>query len=475
MDPVSHFFSIIRGFLVRELSIKAGTDKAATVEGIKRDITFRGPTAWILAFSILIASIGLNVNSVAVIIGAMLISPLMGPILGVGLSLAINDWQTLGKSLRHFAIAIVLSIFTSAVYFALTPLDYEQSELLSRTRPTILDVLVALFGGFAGIIAGSRKEKSNVVPGVAIATALMPPLCTAGYGLANLNWSYFLGAFYLFFINSVFIALSTYLVVRYLKLPKVEHMELEKARKYRIGLITFLVLTIIPSVLIFWRVIQETRYIINAERFITENCYFDGSELISKKVIFHDTASVIDLYYIGSKVGKDKELYLNNKLKDYGISGKERFPSTKKTRIVLHQERDEDEMIQQRFTSMNKELKMSILEDIYTKNQALIQDKDLKIQLLEEELMKVRTMGVIPMEQMQKELTFHFKDVKKFSFANIIEVNSAGDSLTTDTIPSVLIKFKDRISSRTKANDLRTIGNWLQIRLDKDTVQVLEY
>ncbi|MEQ8324532.1 MAG: DUF389 domain-containing protein [Vicingaceae bacterium] len=475
MDPIRKSIALIKGFLISELSIKGGTDPEATIAGIKRDITFRGPAAWILAFSILIASIGLNVNSVAVIIGAMLISPLMGPILGVGLSLAINDWATLNKSLRNFAIAIVLSVLTSALYFSITPLDFEQSELLSRTRPTILDVLVAFFGGFAGIIAGSRKEKSNVVPGVAIATALMPPLCTAGYGLANLNWSYFLGATYLFFINSVFIALSTYLVVRYLKFPKIDQMEVNKARKYRIGLIAFLVVTIIPSIWIFYRVIQETRYVINAERFIAEQCFFDGSELISKKITYNDSASVIDLYYIGSKVDEDKELFMRDRLTDYRISGNERFPMTKKTKVIIHQERDEGERIQEGFSTLNKELKMSILEDIYTKNQTTIQDKDLKIQLLEDELTRVRTMGIIPMTQLQAEMTFHFKDIQKFSFANIIEVTSVNDTLRTDTIPSILVNFKPKTSRREKSVELKNISEWLSIRLDKDTVQVLEY
>ncbi|WP_346860462.1 DUF389 domain-containing protein [uncultured Draconibacterium sp.] len=209
----------IRRFLRSVLSINDGTDIPATIEGIKRDIGFRGPTAWILIFSIFIASIGLNINSTAVIIGAMLISPLMGPILGIGLSIGTNDFETLVRSLKNLGIAVSIALFTSTLYFIITPLTIEQSELLARTKPTILDVMVALFGGFAGILAGSRKEKTNVIPGVAIATALMPPLCTAGYGLATLKLSYFFGAFYLFFINSVFISLATFLVVRYLKFP----------------------------------------------------------------------------------------------------------------------------------------------------------------------------------------------------------------------------------------------------------------
>lgn len=472
-DPIKTAFFSIRRFFINVLSIKGGTDKKATVEGIQRDIVFRGPAAWILMFSIFIASIGLNINSIAVIIGAMLISPLMAPILGVGLSLATNDWQTLLKSLKNLGIAVLISLITSGVYFALTPLDFAQSELLNRTRPTILDVLVALFGGFAGIIAGSRKEKSNVVPGVAIATALMPPLCTAGYGLANLDMKFFLGAFYLFFINSVFIALSTYLVVRYLKFPKVEYLENVKAKRYRIGLSIFLLITILPSVLIFYGVIQETRYTINADRFINERCSFDGSELISKKITFNREESVIDLYYIGSRIDKEKELYLEDLLMEYGISGKEQFPMTENTKIVIHQERDDGDMIQQKFETMNEQLRLTVLEDIYTKNQALIKDKDLKIELLESELMKMKTMGMAPMDQLKKELDFHYDNVEKFSFANAVEVH--GDPPTIDTIPSLLIRFRPKTRSSTKKKELESIKEWLKVRFDKTEVQVIEY
>jgi uncharacterized hydrophobic protein (TIGR00271 family) len=205
MKEFGHFWIALKRLYNHIFGFEEGTDILSTIEGIKRDIVFRGHTAWILIFSILIASIGLNVNSTAVIIGAMLISPLMGPILGVGLSIGIFDFNTFVKSLKNFGIAILISLITSTLYFIITPLDIEQSEILARTKPTLLDVLVALFGGFAGIIAGSRKEKSNVIPGVAIATALMPPLCTAGYGLANLKFDYFLGAFYLF-LSTLFLS-----------------------------------------------------------------------------------------------------------------------------------------------------------------------------------------------------------------------------------------------------------------------------
>lgn len=213
------------------LNITDNAQREITIEGIKRDIDFKGFNVWILILAIFIASIGLNVNSTAVIIGAMLISPLMGPIMGVGLSIGINDLFTLKRSLRSFGIAVIVSLVTSTLYFSITPLSDAQSELLARTQPNLLDVFIAFFGGLAGILAGSRKEKNNVVPGVAIATALMPPLCTAGYGIGTGQWNYFLGAFYLFLINSIFIAIATSLVVRYLKFPLTELPDKRTERK----------------------------------------------------------------------------------------------------------------------------------------------------------------------------------------------------------------------------------------------------
>ena len=198
LNNLSSLFKNLRHLFFETLDIKDGTDVEGNIEGIKLDIDFKGTNVWILVFSIFIASIGLNTNSTAVVIGAMLISPLMGPILGVGLAIGINDWKTLLRSIKSLGIAVSVAIVTSCIYFLITPLGEASTELLARTKPTTLDIFVALFGGFAGAIAGasSRREKTNVVPGVAIATALMPPLCTAGYGLATFQIEYFLGAFY---------------------------------------------------------------------------------------------------------------------------------------------------------------------------------------------------------------------------------------------------------------------------------------
>lgn len=465
----------VRRFLRSILSIQDGTDIPATIEGIKRDIGFRGPTAWILIFSIFIASIGLNINSTAVIIGAMLISPLMGPILGIGLSIGTNDFETLIRSLKNLGIAVSIALVTSTLYFLITPLTIEQSELLARTKPTILDVMVALFGGFAGIVAGSRKEKTSVIPGVAIATALMPPLCTAGYGLATLKLSYFFGAFYLFFINSVFISLATFLVVKYLKFPLVSFLNPVKAKRYRIVLISFLIVTIIPSAVIFYNVIQETRFTIASESFINDECVFDGSELISKKVVFSDSLSTIDLYYIGNDITDDNKLVLQDKVAKYGLAGGKRFPITKRTFVRVHQETDNNIDFERKMADFNSDLKLKILEDIYTKNEQTIQDKEIKIQLLEQEVMRLRTTDTIPYRQISEELKFHFKEVEKYSYAKAVQISTMHDTIRMDTIPVFMVKFNTNVLPIENNKKCSEIAEWLNVRLNLKGIQVFEY
>ncbi len=474
-SEIQYVIIAIRRFLRSILSIKDGTDVDSTIAGIKRDIVFRGPTAWILIFSIFIASIGLNVNSTAVIIGAMLISPLMGPILGIGLSIGTNDIETLLRSIKNLGIAVAIALITSTLYFLISPLNVEQSELLARTKPTILDVMVALFGGFAGIVAGSRKEKTNVIPGVAIATALMPPLCTAGYGLATLKMTYFLGAFYLFFINSVFISLATFLGVKYLNFPLVSYINPAKIKKYRIIFITFLIITIIPSGVIFYNVIQETRFNIAAENFINEKAAFAGSELINKKVVYTDTLSTIDLYYIGNQITEERKLFLQDMLTNYGLAGKKRFAITKKTDLRVHQNNNDSEEFEKKMADMNNDLRLKILEDIYTKNEQIIQDKELKIRLLEQEIIKLNEKDTFPFEQINAELKFHFSNIEKFAYAPITQLNSRNDSIVFDTIPAFLVNYKNSVKKSIIPEENEKINEWLKIRFNNPKIEVISY
>src|SRR6056297_1567072 len=261
----------VRKFLFDLLEIRSNTDAAATKESIIADIPFKGHTSWILVCSIFIASIGLNANSTAVVIGAMLISPLMGPILGMGMSLAINDIDTLRRSLKNFAVMVVLSVITAFLFFYLFPLRDESSELLARTKPDIRDVLIAFFGGLALVIARAKKGTiASVIFGVAIATALMPPLCTVGFGLAIGNWDYARGAMYLFTINTIFIALATFLVIKLLRFPMVRYVNSKRRRLIARLASVVAIAVMIPAGITFWNALKESIFRRQATSFIDE-------------------------------------------------------------------------------------------------------------------------------------------------------------------------------------------------------------
>ena len=256
-------------FLKKILDFKSQTDRDSTIISIKNDISIQGATAWILICSIFVASVGLNANSIPVVIGAMLISPLMGPILGFGMAIAINDIETLKKSTLNFIIMVLLSVFTAFLFFSFFPLREESSELLSRTKPDIRDVLIAFFGGLALIIARTKKGTvSSVIFGVAIATALMPPLCTVGFGLATRNFDYSLGAMYLFLINTLYIILATYLVIKFLGFPMINYANSRKRLLISRVIAFFSILMIIPALFTFFGVLNKSNFETSANNFI---------------------------------------------------------------------------------------------------------------------------------------------------------------------------------------------------------------
>lgn len=292
-------------------------DYEAVVGSVDRNIEFRGTNLWVLVFAIFIASLGLNVNSTAVVIGAMLVSPLMGPIMGLGLGMGINDLAMLRKALANLLLAVGIGLATSTIYFFLTPINDAQSELLARTSPNVYDVLIALFGGFAGILAMSSKQKGNVIPGVAIATALMPPLCTAGYGIANLNLRFVGGALYLFLINSVFIALATLLTVRTLKFPYKQLPDAESEVMTRRVVWAVVVVTLLPSIYFGYNVVQNNRFRRQADKFITHEAVFPNDFLL-KKVIEPDK-QLISLTYGGEYIEESVIEALRTKLPAYDL------------------------------------------------------------------------------------------------------------------------------------------------------------
>ncbi len=286
-------------------------------EVIEKGIVVRGTNLWILIFAILVASVGLNMNSTAVIIGAMLISPLMGPINGIGYSVATYNFTLFRRSLKNFAFSAVAGLVTSTMYFLLTPISTEHSELLARTSPTIFDVLIALFGGLAGIVAISSKNKGNVIPGVAIATALMPPLCTAGYGLSIGNFSYFFGALYLFTINSVFIALSAMVVSQLLKLPRQTHLLSREIKNKNIAISVVIALTVLPSVYLGYTLVKKEKFKSTADLFIQKVGIWEGNFLLNSKIDADE--KTIKLVYGGSEFDKNTVLELEEKANDLGL------------------------------------------------------------------------------------------------------------------------------------------------------------
>ena len=288
-----------------------------TIQQISSGVTFHGANLWILVFAIFIASLGLNVNSTAVIIGAMLISPLMGPIVGMGLAVGINDSRLLSRSLKNYLVATTISVITATIYFLLTPLTEAQSELLARTSPTLYDVLIALCGGAAGILALSVGEKGNVIPGVAIATALMPPLCTAGYGLAMGNFSFFFGAFYLFFINTVFIALSTFVGVRMLRFRRkqfVDAARFSKVKRYIIGIV---VLTMLPAAYMTVQIIRESVLDSNMRKFTKNELTFKGTQILSQKR--DEKTKQLNIVALGSPITSEAIKRAQARLADYKL------------------------------------------------------------------------------------------------------------------------------------------------------------
>ena len=282
-----------RRFVRRYIYIYEDLDTEGAAQRIKSAIWFRGINVWILAFSIIIASVGLNVNSTAVIIGAMLISPLMGPIIGTGLALGTNDLDLLKAAGKNLMVMVMISLAASTLYFMLSPLALvNPTELEARTSPTIYDVLIASFGGLAGILENTRKERGTVLAGVAIATALMPPLCTAGYGLAHWNMHFFLGALYLFVINGVFIALATYVMVKYLRFRQVSSIDLETAKKRRNIISAIMIVVLVPSIWSAVVLIRENNFernvdaMMEADRFVGPRTYVYDYKVDGRKVVF---------------------------------------------------------------------------------------------------------------------------------------------------------------------------------------------
>ncbi|MBL7845354.1 MAG: TIGR00341 family protein [Cyclobacteriaceae bacterium] len=428
-------------------------DELETLEYIRKGVEFKGANLWILIFAIFIASIGLNVNSTAVIIGAMLISPLMGPILGIGTGVAINDLDLLNKSFKNLMIATLFSVVTSTLYFAISPLSTAQSELLARTNPTIWDVMIAFFGGLAGIVAGSRKEKSNAIPGVAIATALMPPLCTAGYGLASGNMYYFFGAFYLFFINSVFISLATFLIVRFLKYPKKEFADEARERKVKTWITFFVIVTIIPSTYLAYKTVKHSIFERNAYRFIAQELDFENARVISRELHSDTDGQRIEVSLFGEPVSEELIENAKKQLSTYGLDGTELFVLQGYTEGINE-------------ASLASTIRSGVIEELYKQNEQSLRTKDEKIKLLESELTRIERVSNLTSEVSQ-ELKALYPSLSDFSINQSLVMRM--DSLQQDTVYLAYLKFKRKPASF----EVKKLDAWLRARVKSDNIEMI--
>nr|WP_315154448.1 TIGR00341 family protein [uncultured Flavobacterium sp.] len=412
-------------------------DKQKVLENVKSNISFRGSTVWILACAIVVASVGLNVNSTAVIIGAMLISPLMGPIVGAGFSLGIYDFELLKKAAKNLVIATLVSLLVSTVYFTLSPFKETQSELLARTSPNIYDILIAFFGGLVGVIAITRVEKGNPIPGVAIATALMPPLCTAGYGLAIGNWKYFLGALFLYTINCVFICISTFVIVKYLKYPKVNHVNPKYRKQIKYTISTIIVLLIVPSVYFAYVLAQEKKYKQRVELFLNEEFNEKGFAILYQKINYNKNPRSIELAFLNKKINKQEIQNLSELLKKYNIEN---------TQLDIKQD--------------TTDIRKYILENNATEK-AKENEKDIMILSLENKL-KSNTYNN---KALREEITILFPEVSNISVANHI-FNENSDSTLTKTIAVY------RSTKKLNSIDEEKLKQWLKKRISKDNIEI---
>ena len=307
-------------FFKKLLDLREGADeKSVIIENIKDDGDFSSARFWTLVFAVGAASVGLNLNSIPVIIGAMLISPLMGPVVSMGLSLAIYDWGLMRRSFRNLVLLTAISICISAIYFALTPITNAQSELLARTQPTIFDVLIAIFGGLAGFIGVSRAKHNNVIPGVAIATALMPPLCTVGYGIGTLQPQFIFGAFYLFLINCIFICLSALVVASYLKLPKREYPDEQKKKRVARIITSIIVVIVTPAIYFAFMFVGQNNFNQNVDRYIQTIFSEKGYVVIYQDRNYNGTHSEIELAFLSERFTDEQIQDFQSQLEEYDL------------------------------------------------------------------------------------------------------------------------------------------------------------
>ena len=434
--------------------------EAETIEQISSGVSFHGSNLWVLVFAIFIASLGLNVNSTAVIIGAMLISPLMGPIIGMGLAIGIGDLPLLKSSIKNYFVATVISVLTAMIYFLISPLTEAQSELLARTSPTLYDVLIALCGGAAGILALSTRGKGNVLPGVAIATALMPPLCTAGYGLAMGEWSFFFGAFYLYFINTVFIALSTYIGVRMLRFrPKIA-VSKERIKVVNRTIIGIVFVTMIPATIMTVRIIRESMLDNNIARFLKHELHYPGTQIVSHQK--DGEKKLLSVVAVGNPISASNIEDAQNKLEEYSLG---------EYKLQVFQGAQSDSLL------LLNASKLGITAEV--NNQKLIEQSG-RIQHLEAQLQSYTQYETMS-RSISGEIKTLWPNIQSISLSQAVEVPT--DSVISPDTPTISAPTDDQKShivlavvthkGRFSEAERKRLNDWLKARTKAQQLQLI--
>lgn len=440
------FFQKTLQYLKTLVSFSSEIDYDHASTSIRKNIAFRGTNVFILACAIIIASVGLNVNSIPVIIGAMLVSPVMGPILGFGLGLGTEDNKLVKDSLKNFGVMVVISILASSVFFLLSPLSLANpSELLARTNPTIYDVLIALFGGLAGIIETSRKDKGSVITGVAIATALMPPLCTVGYGLSIWNWHFIGGALYLFLINSIFISMATFLAVKSFRFPIVESTDEFHRHLPRKWLYVILIIVIVPSIISAVNIVKENNFKIHAEKVVAENKNLGKCFIYDHKATYSRKSPTLELFLAGETLTKENKDRLYRNAEEYGIT---------RSQIIFHEDA----------TSIREDLsEAEIVRGIYEHTDQQIKRLNDSISQLDQQLTEYREKE-LPVVAVSKELFAQYSTVKSLSLTRGSIVNADNQTSTEQIVAFITTteplddELKDRIT------------RWLKVRLNNENL-----
>lgn len=446
---------VFKSFIEEYMDVRRDkADESEAVKSIREGVEMKGATIWILIAAILLASLGLNVNSTAVIIGAMLISPLMGPIMGVGLAIGLGDFDLMKRSFKNYLVITLFSVVTATLFFLISPSVSEgQSELLARTSPTIYDVFIALFGGAAGFIALSTTKKGSVIPGVAIATALMPPLCTAGFGLATGNLLYFLGAFYLYFINSVFICVATFLGTRFMRFSRLKYVDKEREKKVRKYIVWVVVLTMIPAVYLTYGILNDTIYEGSVNRFVNEQLSFENAQVVDKKVEKRDGTKELRVVLVGKEVADSTIIMAQRRMADYNLGD---------TKLVVLQGVSGQQAASMDITSVRAQ----VLEDFYKNGEVKLQQQAVLIDSIQGILNSYLTYDELA-RTLMPEMKVLYPQVTRFSLSRSLEMSV--DSARADTVTFAIIHLNKRMDDREKAK----MVEWMKARTNSRELRLL--